>query len=504
MRELAPYLIAILIPIIYRLVLPATILDDAYITMRTARNLSLGNGMVFNLGERVFTVTTVLWTMLNALPRVFGLDSIASIWILGLLSEMALAAVLVRIGKSIFDSRWIGTLSAAFLMTNPVFLISSLGGMELPLSLCAIASAFLLLHEKRTTGALLISAIAVWIRVDNLLLLSIIGLWCILDKDRRGRLRDYIPAAVVVAVYLIATWIYYGIPLPVSVLRKAAFPETTLWRVGALRNLTEFAWSIAGKFGTYSLGKLPYLIVPLLVIVGIYSAIKSEKRQLLPLATFTIAYILAFVISGKTYATLFPWYFAPPLLLAALIAASGLDRLFAETMRSKTVRIAAIAVAAVLWAAIMFPFDKSDATEYRDEIMAGREKVYASTTLWLESNFPGRLRICTGEIGAIGFFADDETKVVDMVGLTRPPGDNRLPVQLVIEERVEAIIYWLFRGQEYNDIAPHYPNYEWGQVGDVLIGFRADLAGELLPKSPQLMEIYEEIDMNAEYRPGSE
>ncbi|MDQ6739848.1 MAG: hypothetical protein M3021_05655, partial [Actinomycetota bacterium] len=40
--------------------------DDSYITYRYAQNLPAGHGLVFNLGERVLSTTTPLYTLLLA------------------------------------------------------------------------------------------------------------------------------------------------------------------------------------------------------------------------------------------------------------------------------------------------------------------------------------------------------------------------------------------------------------------------------------------------------
>src|ERR1044071_6514269 len=48
--------------------------DDAFISFRYSRNWARGDGLVFNLGERVEGYTNFGWTALLALPAVVGLD----------------------------------------------------------------------------------------------------------------------------------------------------------------------------------------------------------------------------------------------------------------------------------------------------------------------------------------------------------------------------------------------------------------------------------------------
>ena len=45
----------------------ASVIDDAYISFRYAKNLAEGNGLVYNIGQRVEGYTNFLWTLLIAL-----------------------------------------------------------------------------------------------------------------------------------------------------------------------------------------------------------------------------------------------------------------------------------------------------------------------------------------------------------------------------------------------------------------------------------------------------
>jgi hypothetical protein len=48
--------------------------DDAYISFRYARNMVEGNGLVFNVGDRVEGYTNFLWTAMSAVPLAGGSD----------------------------------------------------------------------------------------------------------------------------------------------------------------------------------------------------------------------------------------------------------------------------------------------------------------------------------------------------------------------------------------------------------------------------------------------
>ncbi|HSU39080.1 MAG TPA: hypothetical protein VLJ38_05915, partial [Polyangiaceae bacterium] len=70
----------------YTRLLRGNVSDDAVTSMQYAKNLVLGNGLVFNVGERVDGYTNFLWVLLMApcyaLSRLFGFDFVASIVVL--------------------------------------------------------------------------------------------------------------------------------------------------------------------------------------------------------------------------------------------------------------------------------------------------------------------------------------------------------------------------------------------------------------------------------------
>ncbi|RKZ29920.1 hypothetical protein DRQ36_07195 [bacterium] len=495
-----PYVIPALTALIYRLVLPATLVDDAYITMQTARNIALGNGMVFNAGERIFTVTAPLWVFLNAAVRAFGVDSVIVVFVLGLIFEIILSILVVSLGKGLLKNAWGGGFASILLITNPVFSITSLGGMEIALSICAIALSFLMLEKKRPNWALTVAAVGVWIRFDNLILLVVAALWVIFNKDLKKKFACFIPAIVLISAYLALAQIYFGSPIPVSILRKALFPGGESWGISVLLIAREFFYTIVGKNTAYGFGYSPLIIILPFVIGGIILTIKRKGQSVLPLLSFSLTYFLAYVLTGKDYALFFPWYFVPLLLGVYVLAGFGIIGLTKKLLKKPRVVSRAAGGLCVLWALVMLVQGYNRAVDFRYAVSSGREQTYAAATVWLGMHLPENSTICSGEIGAIGFFARPDIRVLDMVGLTRPLDDRRLPVNLIDEENVEAIIYWRFPGQEFGDISEVYPKYEWGEIGEVMIGFRDDLAPGLLEKSDEIPIIMKSIDMGREFR----
>src|SRR5689334_15439491 len=70
--------------------------DDAYIFCRYAQNFAAGHGLVFNLGERVEGVTSLLWTLLIAGGVALGIDAVTFGHWLGVASGALLLVLTYR------------------------------------------------------------------------------------------------------------------------------------------------------------------------------------------------------------------------------------------------------------------------------------------------------------------------------------------------------------------------------------------------------------------------
>src|SRR5262245_36467174 len=75
------------------------VIDDAFISLRYARNLATGHGLVYNAGERVEGYTNFLWTLFLALPHLLRIDPIAVGKIANLILALATAWLVYRLGR---------------------------------------------------------------------------------------------------------------------------------------------------------------------------------------------------------------------------------------------------------------------------------------------------------------------------------------------------------------------------------------------------------------------
>lgn len=101
--------------------------DDAFISFRYSENLALGNGLVFNLGERVEGFSNPSWTLLFALIIKLGFDPIIPSLFIGYLSITFLTYATARLAKQMGGVIWI---SCWLVALDPSMILESVQGLE--------------------------------------------------------------------------------------------------------------------------------------------------------------------------------------------------------------------------------------------------------------------------------------------------------------------------------------------------------------------------------------
>ncbi|MEU8639645.1 arabinofuranosyltransferase [Amycolatopsis sp. NPDC048633] len=217
--------------------------DDGLIVLRTVRQILDGNGPVFNIGERVESNTSTLWTYLL----------LAFAWIPGLRLEWlaVILGLLCSTGGLLFAldgaRRLIGTARPTFvvpagalvLIALPPFRDFATSGLETGLiTLWLGATWWLLVRHARSAPAgpvwvtALVIGLGVLVRPDLALFSAVAGLG-LLVLEWRGWLRAVAWVAVAAALpvaYQIFRMGYYGLLTPNTALVKEA--SNTLWSRG--------------------------------------------------------------------------------------------------------------------------------------------------------------------------------------------------------------------------------------------------------------------------------
>jgi arabinofuranosyltransferase len=235
-RPVATLLLLVFLAVLVR---TAWISDDGLISLRTVMNVTHGNGLTFNPGERVQTFTHPLWLALltasylvagNVYYATFALSIAVSLWVFWLAVSRA-------------NSPWQAWVAAAALLSSRAFTDYSTSGLENPLvSLLLAAFAGVFLREGGTPGRRLgvlwgLASLLYLARPDTVL---IVAPTLLLAAFRTRRLRVAAPAVAAGLLPALA-WtafavVYYGFPFPNTAYAKLGMDinQTQLWKQGVI------------------------------------------------------------------------------------------------------------------------------------------------------------------------------------------------------------------------------------------------------------------------------
>ncbi len=235
-RPIAALLLLVFLAVLLR---TAWISDDGLISLRTVLNVTHGNGLTFNVGERVQTFTHPLWLALltagylaigNVYYATFALSMVVSAWVFWLAVSRA-------------ASSWQAWVAAAALLSSRAFTDYSTSGLENPLAnllVAAFAAVFLRedLKPRRWLTALWGLASLLYLTRPDAVLLVVPLLLVASYRVRRG---PVVARAIAVGLLPAAAWtafavVYYGFPFPNTAYAKLGMDinQAQLWKQGVI------------------------------------------------------------------------------------------------------------------------------------------------------------------------------------------------------------------------------------------------------------------------------
>jgi hypothetical protein len=387
--------------------------DDTFIFLTYARNLSAGNGLVFNTGERVCGVTSPLWTaMLSLLFFVVHEPSRLAAVLSAFTGGAALIALLWMYAPRFRLAG--GLASIAALLVAPSFRVWSASGMETSLFLLLIVLSLVLLRARRFPAAGLAVGLAMLVRPEGYLLaLSCLAAALVRRESRRDILRGIGAGLAVVVPWLIFSQFYYGSAIPQSLLAKRIVYSEVLFHTPPSETLRLF---LAYGF--------PSLTMTAVSLFG-FGAERRLGRDI-DIIGFGVLY-LVFHALGRSFTH--DWYLAPVTLVkaygiglalgwfharvSAWLRATGTT---ASPMRRPALANAAVVVAVVLVCGALVPMAR------RTERGLSAKQSYIDSTLVKVAEFsrswPRGGSIFVNAIGYVGY--SGARHVIDSLGLISP------------------------------------------------------------------------------------
>jgi hypothetical protein len=397
-------------------------LDDALITYRYARNLAEGAGFVFNPGERVLgTTTPLLALLLGLLARLIGPDRIPLISAALMIPAEAGAALFTYVALRRLGSTFGAALFAvtAFCF-HPDTFWTTCGGMETPLVVLFMAAGLWAAASGRPTLAGAASALLFLTRIDGALWAACI-LAVVLIENRSAFLRSLSAAFAIAAPWLLFAFLYFGSPIPHSVIAKRAIGNA--YDVLTMTHLQEFArWIEPALAASSPIGQASGLFF---LAVGSFLALRRRSAtaaRLLPLFPWIF---LTALYAGRA-PLYFDWYLAPAVYACVLTGSLGLYSLGAALVRhgrehSPRARTWA-AIAAVVGFAFLYGVEdvgavKASASFQRD-YQINETSTRRAIGAWLSTHTAPGAVVAMEAVGYQAYYSN--RRVIDLAGLVSP------------------------------------------------------------------------------------
>ncbi len=416
--------------------------EDYYITFRASKNLATGNGLVFQVGQRVHTYTSPLGTLLPAFTSWIsgGNSDEAALWIFRAISIAFFAgsvALVWRLGRAWGWRPAVCALTAGLLLTDAKSVSFTINGMETGILLFFLA---LCLHvhaagARRPAWALGVAwAGLMWSRPDGFIYIgaTAAGFWFFPSAQRlagsRGRLlATYLKSGLVCALlygpWVAWAWRYYGSPIPNTVVAKTTghpFPPlpVLLGRFAALpfRAWHEHLGSLlfmpayfaSGGWPAWNLVACDSIAVVALITV-ILPRMRPEARVLSLAALAGLFYV--------TNTDMYPWYI-PAATFLTIVALGGLcesvQRLLPASGPARPALLLPWAAVVLLSATLLA--ESSWQLKWQQRIIEGQRK---DIGLWLRANSPSPTdTVFLESLGYIGYYS--QLKMYDYPGMSSP------------------------------------------------------------------------------------
>jgi arabinofuranosyltransferase len=383
-------------------------LDDSWIHLHFARNLTEGAGFSYNPGRPVAGSTAPLWTLLLAGGSAVAGASVMVAKVLGVACALGAAMLTRRAALAWGAPPTVGLVAAvALLWTGPIAW-GSLSGMEVTLAAMLVAGALVAHATRRTWLTALLSGLAVTARPEAALLLPFL---LVARPITLGRIVAFVVVpAVVVAPMVAFSCATVGAPYPAT---AAAKVEGGL--IGWLAGLREplaitligRPWAFVREWASWLW--LTHVLLAITLLPAIVLAWRRAGRSLGVVGLALLAHPLGMALLAPYRGPGFQEgrYSIHLLPLALVVVAVGLG-----ATRERRRRLALLAwLALALWALV-------PAAERYAWGVQNIEAMQVRIGHWVAANAAPRARLAVNDIGAIAFVSRRE--VLDLMGLVTP------------------------------------------------------------------------------------
>ncbi len=390
-------------------------LDDAWIHQVYARNLAWYGQWSFKPGTISAGSTSPLWTFVLSIGYLLGEQpaylwtfflGFLGLWAAGLLGELAYRRLSgIKAGRI----PWFGL----FIVLEWHLVWAAGSGMETAwMAAVFLLMAWLIARDSRSLAlAGLVCGISVWIRPDGLTMLGPLALagWFGVTgwRERRKRL------GLALLGFILPFGLYLFFNLKVG---GTAWPNTFYAKQAEYAALQQ--QSIFYRLG--EMLALPMVGAGILLlpgfIAGVIQSVRSRNWVTIGLALWWLGY-------SAIYAWRLPVvyqhgrYLIPAMPIYFVLGLAGTRILLVDWLRPGRVTRWVRMFAQMVIPVVLVAFFILGAGSYAQDVAIINTEMVA-TAKWVNQNVPGDARIAVHDIGAIGYYCDND--LVDLAGLVSP------------------------------------------------------------------------------------
>jgi arabinofuranosyltransferase len=384
--------------------------DDAFITLRYAKNLAAGIGLTFNSGPiHAEGYSSPLCTVFLALPHLAGIDAVDFAKAVGVALSAATLVVVARTALLVHRGPGAGVvaaMAAALLAATPTFALHAVSGMETALFIFVVSVFFLAsvtLGEapsrvRLTVLAALGLALGLTRPEGNLIAAAA---YVVLLARCMGRRRALLGTVALIhilpgALYFLWRWAYHGLPFPLPFYVKLAAN-------GGPRGISD----VMGFLSTYGIR------LGLLGIAGLPVILRRAPAALAGIAALFLFFLFPEHLMGYEHRFLIAS--VPLFAIAAALGVASLWRWGAFLGRLRILP-AAFALAAAAHALLGLA---PRALEWSREYTHGLARAHIALGHRLAARFrDGRCVLAIADAGAVPYYSGCTT--IDTFGLNEP------------------------------------------------------------------------------------
>ena len=379
--------------------------DDAYIFYTYAKNITEGNGYVFNVGEKINATTSPLYTLILAFIYFFvryiipdGFPAISNF-----ISVLSILTIFYIVGKIFKDSK-MSLLFPLIFLANPLLKYGV--GMETFLNLALIVYSIYLIVENKTSLAAFIMALSILARLDSILFAAIFFIYYLLKNKKLPPIKSILIFIVALLPWFVFSKIYFGFFLPTTIAVKLSQDEFYFHGTGLIF-LRGFFNSMPGTIISAWILIIGIFISIFYLIRKKFDLLKNEAIVIIFISFGLLFFVYGFILNAPPY----QWYYTPFIIpISVLFTYFVFDIFYKQNLK---------------YFILTFLFILGIFLPIRTMFQGFNPRYlnYTNAIEWLNKNAEQKTVLGVDEIGIMGYYFN-KGKIIDVLGLITP---NVLP-----------------------------------------------------------------------------